>query len=76
MLTVDVTEIENVTPGDEVTLLGSAGSEAAQTIDAREMASWIDTIPYEVLCRLGARVQRQYSLPGPRDPKTSATMRQ
>jgi len=43
-----------------VTFLGSAGREAAQTIDAREMASWIDTIPYEVLCRLGARVQRQY----------------
>ncbi|HTM34128.1 MAG TPA: alanine racemase [Vicinamibacterales bacterium] len=60
MLTVDVTEIEDVTPGDEVTFLGSAGREAAQTIDAREMASWIDTIPYEVLCRLGARVQRQY----------------
>ncbi len=76
MLTVDVTEIEDVTPGDEVTLLGSAGSEAAQTIDAREMASWIDTIPYEVLCRLGARVQRQYSLPRLQDPKTSATMRQ
>ena len=60
MLTVDVTEIEDVRPGDEVTFLGSAGREAAQTIDAREMASWIDTIPYEVLCRLGARVQRQY----------------
>jgi alanine racemase len=60
MLTVDVTEIGDVTPGDEVTFLGSAGSEATQTIDAREMASWIDTIPYEVLCRLGARVQRQY----------------
>jgi alanine racemase len=24
------------------------------------MASWIQTIPYEVLCRLGARVERQY----------------
>ena len=28
MLTVDVTDIEDVTPGDEVTLLGSPGSEA------------------------------------------------
>jgi alanine racemase len=60
MLTVDVTAIDDVAPGDEVTFLGTAGSEASQTIDAREMAAWIDTIPYEVLCRLGARVQRQY----------------
>ena len=60
MLTVDVTDIEDVAPGDEVIFLGSTGSDAPQTIDAREMAAWIDTIPYEVLCRLGARVQRQY----------------
>jgi alanine racemase len=25
------------------------------------MADWIGTIPYEVLCRLGARVARQYA---------------
>ena len=61
MLTVDVTGIEGVEPGDEVVLLGSQGTESWQTIDAREMAAWIGTIPYEVLCRLGARVARQYS---------------
>lgn len=60
MLTVDVSEIAEVGPGDEVVLLGQSGDEALQTITAREMASWIGTIPYEVLCRLGARVQRHY----------------
>ena len=60
MLTVDVTGIDGVSTGDEVVLLGSQGSESWQTIDAREMAAWIGTIPYEVLCRLGARVTRRY----------------
>jgi alanine racemase len=59
MLTVDVTDVEQVSPGDEVVLLGSQGRESWQTIDAREMAAWIGTIPYEVLCRLGSRVERQ-----------------
>jgi alanine racemase len=60
MLTVDVTDIAEVGPGDEVVFLGRGGDAPWQTIDAREMASWIQTIPYEVLCRLGARVERQY----------------
>jgi alanine racemase len=60
MLTVDVTDIAEVGPGDEVVFLGRGGDAHWQTIDAREMASWIQTIPYEVLCRLGARVERQY----------------
>lgn len=63
MLTVDVTGIAGATPGDEVVFLGSQGEGAARTIDAREMASWIDTIPYEILCRLGARVARSYDVP-------------
>lgn len=60
MLTIDVTDVEGVSPGDEVVLLGAQGRESWQTIDAREMAAWIGTIPYEVLCRLGARVERRY----------------
>jgi alanine racemase len=60
MLTADVTDIGDVNPGDEVVFLGTQGPESWQTIDAREMASWIGTIPYELLCRLGARVERQY----------------
>jgi alanine racemase len=60
MLTADVTDIDGVGTGDEVVFLGSQGSEPQQTIDAREMAAWIGTIPYEILCRLGARVERKY----------------
>jgi alanine racemase len=60
MLTVDVTGIDGVSTGDEVVLLGTQGEASWQTIDAREMAAWIGTIPYEVLCRLGARVARLY----------------
>ena len=60
MLTVDVTDIADVGPGDEVVFLGRSGDEAWQTITAREMASWTGTIAYEILCRLGARVERQY----------------
>ncbi|MEO7157033.1 MAG: alanine racemase [Vicinamibacterales bacterium] len=57
MLTADVTDIEAVGPGDEVVFLGSQGDNS---IDAREMADWIGTIPYEILCRLGSRVERKY----------------
>jgi alanine racemase len=60
MLTADVTDIDAVGPGDEVVFLGSQGTEPQQTIDAREMAAWLGTIPYEVLCRLGSRVERKY----------------
>ena len=60
MLTADVTDIDGVRPGDEVVFLGSQGGEPQQTIDAREMAAWIGTIPYEILCRLGSRVERRY----------------
>lgn len=57
MLTVDVTDIDGVGTGDEVVFLGSQGDTS---IDAREMADWIGTIPYEILCRLGSRVERIY----------------
>lgn len=60
MSTADVTDIDGVGPGDEVVFLGSQGADADQTIDAREMAAWIGTIPYEILCRLGSRVERKY----------------
>jgi alanine racemase len=59
-LTADVTDIGDVDPGDEVVFLGSQGGAAVQTLDAREMAAAVSTIPYEILCRLGSRVQRVY----------------
>jgi len=54
---VDVSEIPGVQVGDEVVLLGKQGSEE---ITAAEMAGWIESIPYEVLCSIGKRVTRVY----------------
>jgi alanine racemase len=42
--------------GDEVVLLGSSG---ASTIDAWELAGLAGTIPWEVTCRLGQRLERR-----------------
>ena len=68
MITVDVTGLDDVSPGDEVVILGAQGSESWQHIDAREMASSIGTIPWEIVCRLGTRVERQYEGTGSREP--------
>ena len=61
MITVDVTDLKGVEPGDEVVILGRQGEERWQHIDAREVASAIGTIPWEIVCRLGTRIERQYS---------------
>jgi alanine racemase len=60
MITVDVTNLGDVQPGDEVVILGRQGSESWQQIDAREVAAAIGTIPWEIVCRLGTRIERQY----------------
>ena len=54
MITVDVTGLD-VSPGDEVVLIGRQGDEE---ITAREIAAAIGSIPWEVLCRLGAGWRR------------------
>jgi alanine racemase len=61
MITVDVTDAGDVQPGDEVVLIGKQGEERWQTIDAREVAAAIGTIPWEIVCRLGTRIERQYT---------------
>lgn len=58
MILLDITDIEAY-PGDEVVLLGSQGEDR---IDVREMAASIGSIPWEVLCRLGSRIERIYSV--------------
>jgi alanine racemase len=60
MMMVDVTGLDDVSPGDEVVIIGRQGNESWQQIDAREMAGAIGTIPYEIVCRVGARIERQY----------------
>src|SRR5712691_3865070 len=61
MMMVDVTGLDDVSPGDEVVIIGRQGDESWQQIDAREMAAAIGTIPYEIVCRIGSRIERQYS---------------
>jgi alanine racemase len=56
MTMIDVTGMD-VSPGDEVVILGAQGDD---TIDVREMAAAIGTIPYELLCRVGSRIERVY----------------
>ena len=56
MLMADVTGMD-VSPGDEVVIIGSQGEES---IDVREMAAAIGTIPWEIVCRLGSRIERVY----------------
>jgi len=50
-----------VQPGDEVVLIGRQGGEVWQQIDVREMAAAIGTISYEIVCRIGSRIERQYT---------------
>ena len=52
---LDVTAIANVQQGDEVVLLGRQGDAE---ITADEMAGWANTISYEVLTSIAARVPR------------------
>jgi alanine racemase len=54
---VDVSEVPGVKAGDEVVLLGR---QEAEEITAVEMAGWIESISYEVLCGIGKRVPRVY----------------
>jgi alanine racemase len=54
---VDVTDIPGVQAGDEVVLMGSQGEEE---ITADEIAGWMGTINYEVLCLFGNLNQRVY----------------
>jgi alanine racemase len=56
MITIDVTGTD-VAPGDEVVIIGRQDGEE---ITAREIAGEIGSIPWEVVCRLGARIQRRY----------------
>ena len=60
MTTIDVTGMD-VSPGDEVVVVGEQDGES---IGVREIAGEIGTIPYELLCRVGSRIQRVYGAPG------------
>ncbi len=54
---IDVSEIPEIRPGDEVVLLGKQGGDE---IHVFELARWAETIPYEIFCGIGKRVPRLY----------------
>jgi alanine racemase len=54
---IDVSSVPDVTVGDMVILLGSSDH---CVISAWQHAELENTIPYEVLCRIGHRVRREY----------------
>ena len=54
-ITVSVTDIPHVAPGDEVVLLGTQGEEI---ITAEMIAEWLDTINYEVVTTILPRIPR------------------
>lgn len=66
---VDVTGIPGVTAGDEAVLLGGHSQEAAglfaaaggrEYLGADEVAAWMETISYEILCLFGGNNRRIY----------------
>jgi alanine racemase len=52
---IDITEIPDVEPGDEVVLLGTQGTETVSAYDCAHAAS---TIPWEIFTGIGPRVRR------------------
>ena len=58
LTTVEIPEQTTAKVGDEVCLIGSQGNEQ---IFIKEVADHCNTLPYEVLCGLGSRVQRIYT---------------
>ena len=56
-ITVDVTDVD-VTPGDPAVVIGEQGRAR---IDAADVARWIGTVPHEILCRTGSRIERVYT---------------
>lgn len=54
---VDLTGVQGVEEGDEVTIIGRSGDEE---ITADDIARWAGTISYEVLTRISVRVPRVY----------------
>ncbi len=56
-ITLDVTDVEEVSVGDVVTLIGVDGEER---ITAEQVGRWSGSISYEMLTSLGPRVDRRY----------------
>ncbi|MBF0448567.1 MAG: alanine racemase [Magnetococcales bacterium] len=57
LTSIDITEIPEARTGSLVTLLGA---DRTDFIGIEQMAGWMQTIPYEVICNLGKRLARRY----------------
>lgn len=57
---LDVTHIDGVAVGDEVTLMGCEPKLETSCIRAEELAQWAGTISYEIFCGISKRVPRVY----------------
>jgi alanine racemase len=57
MTMVDVTGLKDVRPGEEAVFLGA---QDEGKIAADDLASWAETISYEILCSLGQRNPKEY----------------
>ena len=57
MVMIDVTDIPSAAVGDDAVIIGRQGTDE---ITANEVAAWLGTISYEVLCSIGPRVPRIY----------------
>ncbi|MDN5345461.1 MAG: alanine racemase [Clostridia bacterium] len=55
---IDVTAVPEARAGDEVVLFGCQGGK---TLPVEEVAAWMGTINYEILCLVSGRVPRVYS---------------
>jgi len=72
MCMADVTDVPGVAPDDEVVIMGTQGSE---TIDADELAELADTISWEILAGISARVPRIYLRDGVAVAETTLNQR-
>ena len=57
LTTVDVSDVPGAVLGDEATVIGASGAES---LGADRVASWAETISWDILCGIGSRVPRVY----------------
>jgi alanine racemase len=56
-MVIDVSNLDNVAPGDEVVLMGRQGNEE---ISAHEIAEMAGTITWDITTRIASRVRRVF----------------
>jgi alanine racemase len=57
MIMCDVSGLRDIVPGSEVVFLGTQGEE---TITGDDIATWTQTISYEIFCSIGVGTRKEY----------------